>query len=139
MTIVIGTDHRGVAHKNHIINQCVQYKWIDVGTYDEKRTDYPLYALEALEYMIAGKAEYSVLLCGTGIGMAIAVNRAPFMYAAVVWNEEIARRAKAEDNCNILVLPADFITIEESVAMVNAWMSTPFKGDRYADRLAMID
>src|SRR5882724_13611533 len=98
MKIAIGTDHRGFLHKEYIQQQCTQVQWVDVGTHNDQRTDYPFYAARVVDLMLSGEVEYGVLLCSTGIGMAIAANRHSSIYAAVVWNEEIARQAKAEDN-----------------------------------------
>src|SRR5438477_7951482 len=139
MNIAIGTDHRGFLHKEFIKKHMTEYVWNDVGTYDQERTDYPLYAEKVVQLFLHNKVECGVLLCSTGIGMAIAANRYKGIYAAVVWNEEIARQAKSEDNINMLVLPSDFVSYEQSVSIIQTWLSTPFKGDRYQDRLAMID
>jgi ribose 5-phosphate isomerase B len=139
MKIAIGTDHRGFAHKEYIKTQCTEYQWTDVGAYNAQRSDYPLYAQQVAELMLSGVVDYGVLLCSTGIGMAIAANRYPSIYAAVVWNEDVARQAKAEDNMNVLVLPSDCVFLEQSVAIIKAWLATSFKGGRYAERLGMID
>jgi len=139
MKIAIGTDHRGFIHKEFIKKNMSEHEWIDVGTYDRERTDYPIYAQKVLDLFLHHKVDYGLLLCSTGIGMAIAANRHSSVYAAVVWNEEVARQAKAEDNINILVLPSDFILLEESVAIIRVWLSTDFKGGRYLERLKMID
>lgn len=139
MKIAIGTDHRGFKHKEYIKNQSIEYQWIDVGAYDEQRSDYPLFAQRVIDLMLSGAVDYGVLLCSTGIGMAIAANRYSSIYAAVVWNEDIARQAKSEDNINVLVLPSDCISLEESIVIIHTWLKTQFKGARYAERLAMID
>lgn len=139
MKIAIGTDHRGFAHKEFIKKQCVEHQWTDVGAYDDQRSDYPLYAQRVVELILSGAVDCGVLLCSTGIGMAIAANRHTSIYAAVVWNENVARQAKAEDNMNVLVLPADCVSFDQSVAIIQEWLATSFKGGRYAERLAMID
>jgi ribose 5-phosphate isomerase B len=139
MNIAIGTDHRGFLHKEFIKKHMTEYEWNDVGTYDQERTDYPIYAEKVVQLFLHKQVDYGVLLCSTGIGMAIAANRYKGIYSAVVWNEEIARQAKAEDNINMLVLPSDFVSFEQSVSIIQTWLSTSFKGDRYQERLAMID
>jgi ribose 5-phosphate isomerase B len=139
MKIAIGTDHRGFAHKEFIIKQMSSIEWIDVGTDSTDRTDYPLYADKVVELMANGHADYGILLCASGGGMAIAANRHAHIYAVVAWNVEIARQCKAEDNANVLVLPSDFVTHDDAVAMIEAWLAETFKGGRYAERIAMID
>lgn len=139
MKIAIGADHRGFLHKEFITQQMHSIEWIDVGTESEERTDYPIFSDKVVDLMQKGTVVYSVLLCGTGGGMAIAANRHKDIYAVVGWNVEIARRCKQEDNANILVLPCDFITHNDAVNMINEWLLQEFKGGRYAQRLAMIN
>jgi ribose 5-phosphate isomerase B len=143
ITIAIGSDHRGIEHKA-VIQQGVSVelqpiKWLDVGTFEHTRTDYPPFAYEVVQLMHAKKAQCGILLCGSGAGIAIAANRFDKIYAALVWNKETAARAKEEDNANILVLPADYITPEQSVAMVIAWLNAQFLDEQYEKRLEMID
>jgi ribose 5-phosphate isomerase B len=139
MKIAIGTDHRGFLHKEYIKTTFNNHEWVDVGTYNQERTDYPIYAHKVMMLMQESAVECGVLLCSTGIGMAIAANRYKHIYAAVIWNKEVALQAKAEDDINVLVLPSDFVSCEESVVIVTTWLSTEFKGGRYAQRLKMID
>src|SRR5579872_7462981 len=110
MKIAIGTDHRGFLHKEFITQHMHHIEWIDVGTYDQERTDYPLFADKVVHLMHTKVVDYGILLCASGGGMAIAANRHRNIYAVVAWNEEIARQCKQEDNANILVLPSDFVS-----------------------------
>lgn len=143
LKIVIATDHRGFEHKNVIQNgvslEQKHIEWIDVGCFSKERTDYPPYAFEAVQLIKNKKADLGILICGTGIGMAIAANRFAGMRAGVVWDEDTAQRAKEEDNVNILTLPADYITPEQAVKLVMIWLNTQFRGGRYLQRLQMID
>jgi ribose 5-phosphate isomerase B len=139
MKIAIGADHRGFSHKEFIKSHMPDIDWIDVGTDSQARTDYPIFSNKVIDLMYAGIVQYAVLLCGTGCGMAIAANRYKNIYAAVVWNAEVARRCKQEDNANIVVLASDFITYDDAVIIIRAWLAQEFKGGRYAERIAMID
>lgn len=143
MKIVIATDHRGFALKEWIKQQVAianePVSWIDVGCFTAERCDYPPFAVQACEYLIQKKASCAILLCGTGIGMAIAANRFAGIYAGLVWNEEVARKSKEDDNCNVLVLPADYITQEQMLSCIRAWLTATFKGGRYQERIDMID
>jgi ribose 5-phosphate isomerase B len=112
---------------------------MDVGTYNQERTDYPIYAVQVVDLMVREVVDCGVLLCSTGIGMAIVANRYPSIYAAVVWNNDIVKQAKQEDNINVLVIPSDVVSVQESVDMIHIWMTSEFRGGRYAQRLAMID
>ena len=139
MKIAIGTDHRGFLHKEFIKQHMHTIEWIDVGTHNQERTDYPIFADKVVQLMQDGQVEAGILLCASGGGMAIAANRHKHMYAVVAWNEEIAQQSKQEDNSNILVLPSDFISGEQAVNMIAIWLAQEFKGGRYAERIAMID
>lgn len=139
MKIAIGADHRGFLHKEFIKKHMTTIEWIDVGTDNEERTDYPIFSNKVVNLIATYEVQYGVLICGTGGGMAIAANRYKEMYAVVAWNKQVAQRCKQEDNTNILVLPSDFITYDDGVIMVNTWLEQEFKGGRYADRIAMID
>jgi ribose 5-phosphate isomerase B len=141
--IVIGADHRGFRYKTSLINRFMieghTINWIDVGTYDETRTDYPEYARLACEKIESGQAQCGILICGTGGGMAIVANRYKGIYAAVVWNDQVAKLSKEYDNVNVLVIPADFVTEDEMHSMVHAWLSASFLEGRYQKRISMID
>ena len=137
--IAIGADHNGFLGKEHLKQQLTDVEWLDMGTFNEERTDYPIFAKKVCEAILSGKAQQGVLLCGTGIGMAIAANRFPKIYAGLAWNEKIARLSKEDDNVNVLVLPSDFVSLEQMVAMVKAWQAAQFNEGRYAERIAMID
>ena len=138
MKIAIGSDHRGYKQKEDI-KKNIAVTWMDVGTDNEQRTDYPLYAQKVVELMMSNQVDVGVLLCGTGAGMAVAANRYKKIYAAVVWNSEVAQRVKEEDNVNLLVLPSDFISTDQALEIVERWKLATFKEGRYAERIAMID
>jgi len=139
MKIAIGADHRGFLHKNFIKQHMPLIEWIDVGTFNQERTDYPIFSDKVVNLMMTHVVDDGVLICGSGGGMAIAANRQKNIYAVVAWNDEVARRCKQEDNANVLVLPSDFISCEEAVVIINQWLAQKFKEGRYAGRIAMID
>jgi ribose 5-phosphate isomerase B len=143
LVIAIGADHRGFRMKEFIKNNLSlvrhNIEWIDVGAYNAKRSDYPIFAAKAVSAITKGQAQLAILLCGTGIGMAIAANRFPGIFAGLAWNNTVARLAKEDDNVNVLVLPSDFITKTTAVQMTKAWLKASFKKGRYAQRIKLID
>ena len=139
MKISIGADHRGVALKKLIIDHFRQHEFLDVGTFSTERTDYPIYAKKVCADVLAGNAQQGILICGSGVGMSIAANRHKKIYAALCWNTEVARCARAHDKANLLILPADFVKEVEAMSMVDTWLATTFLGDRYEQRLKMVD
>lgn len=142
-TIAIGADHRGYRYKMSLITRFEllghTIEWVDVGAYDETRTNYPPFAKAVCEKMEAGEVQYGILICGTGIGMAVVANRYHGIYAGVVWNEQIAKLSKEHDNVNVLVIPSDFVTEDEMHDMVRVWLSASFFEGQYQTRLSMID
>ena len=143
MEVAIGADHRGFQMKAYIKQYVVGHDdpiaWIDVGTMSDERTDYPVYAAKVVRLMLTKEAQYGILLCGSGAGMAIVANRFPGLFAGVAWNPEVAKMIKEDDKTNILVLPTDFIDDEMGAKICNAWLSATFKGGRYQKRIDMIN
>jgi len=143
MNIAIGADHRGFTCKAYIKQYVVggddPIAWIDVGAPDEERSDYPVFAESVCRSILQGEAKKGVLICGSGIGMAIVANRFPSIYAGVAWNEDVGRLSKEHDNTNVLVIPSDFVSHEQAAAIINAWLTAEFKGGRYQERLDMIN
>lgn len=142
MKIAIGADHRGYNHKEFIkhnlsFNKTIE--WIDVGAYTAERSDYPVFAQKVVYLIKNGTAECGILICGSGIGMAIAANRVPGIYAGLVWNEQVALISKEHDNTNIIVLPSDFVSPDQSLQMIHAWLNATFKEERYRARINLID
>jgi ribose 5-phosphate isomerase B len=141
--IAIGGDHRGYTMKEFFIEHKAlghyAIAWSDVGAYNQERSDYPIYAKAVCDQLISKTADYGILLCGTGVGMVITANRFARIYAGLAWSAEIARLSKEDDNINVLVLPSDYISNEQALSIAQAWLLAEFKGERYAQRLAMID
>jgi ribose 5-phosphate isomerase B len=145
MRIALGTDHRGFELKNGIKQSMVydchgtEIQWVDVGCFSSNSCDYPIEARYVVEEMRSGNAQLGILLCGTGVGMSIAANRFSGIYAALVWDVTTARLAREHDFANVLVLPADFITLDQACAMVTAWLTARFDGGRHKRRIEQID
>ena len=89
--------------------------------------------------VLQGVAHEGIFVCGSGVGPSIAANRFKGIYAALCWNQEVARFAKEKNGANILILPADYLTLEQAFLIIEAWVGATFKGGRYQERLNMID
>lgn len=142
MKIAIGSDHRGFNDKKFIVDSFKDdpvYRLIDVGTDSSDRTDYPLYAQKVVDLMKSGQAQRGILLCGNGVGMAIAANRNKHIRAAVIATVADATKSKEDDDINLLVLPSDYLTDDQLIPIIHAWLQARFKGGRYAERIAMLD
>lgn len=144
MKIAIGADHRGFDLKEIIklelkkINE-QEIMWHDVGTHDKIRSDYPVFAHAACKLFKEEAVEAAVLICGSGVGMAVVANRYPGVYAAVAWSEKSAQMSKEDDNTNVLVIPSYFVSEDQAISLIKVWLKSTFKGGRYAERISMID
>jgi ribose 5-phosphate isomerase B len=141
MKIAIGNDHRGFELKNYLIQSLhdANIVWSDAGCQSARRCDFPLFAQSVAKLVQDKKVDAGVLLCGSGVGMSIAANRFKGVYAALVWNAEVARRSKEHDNANILVIPTDYVSQSEVLTIIRAWNNATFIGGKYQERLDMID
>lgn len=139
MKITIGSDHRGYALKEFLKKNFSEFEWQDVGTDNGDRTDYPIFAKKVCSLIRDKKVELGILICGSGVGIAMAANRFSKIYAALCWSPEVARVAREHDYSNVLVLPSDFVSNEDALKIVKAWMGAKFLGGRYQARLDMID
>lgn len=139
--IPIGADHAGFALKERLKQELrsLGFEPLDLGTTSADSTDYPDYAHPVAEQVERGEVRRGVLLCGTGLGMACAANRHHGVRAAVAWTPEVARLARAHNDANILVLPARFVTEQQGLEILRAWLSEPFEGGRHQRRVDKIE
>ncbi len=139
MKIAIGADHRGFALKEFLKREMEMIEWVDVGAFDTERSDYPTFAHHVAQKIMSGDVTHGILICGSGAGISIAANRHQGIFAGVVWNDNVVRAAKADDNINVLVIPSDFVSMQEAMRFVRIWLETKFKEGRYQERLDMIE
>ena len=139
--IAIGADHGGYKLKEEIKRYLdeKEIKYIDCGAYSEERTDYPIYAKKVAEEIQAKRADSGILVCRSGYGMAVAVNKFKGIRAASIYDEESAKFAKADDNINVITLGGDYVTTNTAICIIRNWIGTEFKGGKYQERIEMID
>ncbi len=139
--IPIGADHAGYPLKQRLVAelQSLGYEPLDVGTTGPDSVDYPDYAHKVAGQVERGEAARGVLLCGSGLGMSYAANRHAGVRAAVAWSPEVAQLAREHNDANVLIVPARFVTDDEGVAILKAWLSSEFEGGRHVRRIAKID
>ena len=139
-TIGLCSDHAGFELKE-FIKQLLDSKGIaykDFGTYSTDSCDYSDYAHPLAKAIEAGDVYPGIAMCGTGNGIAMTLNKHQGIRAALCWQEELARLARAHNNANILVMPGRFISQEEATRVVNAFFTTPFEGGRHQRRIEKI-
>ena len=139
--IAIGSDHGGYKLKEEIKKYLeeigVEYK--DFGTYDEERTDYPIYAKLVAEAVSKKECEKGILLCRSGHGMVVVANKFKNVRAANFKSEEEAKFTTADDDINVITLAADYIDNAKAIRIMRMWLATEFKGGRYQERVDMIN
>lgn len=135
--IPIGADHAGFHLKERLKQelQSLGYDVKDLGTRSADSVDYPDFAHPVAALVEQGDAKRGVLLCGTGLGMAVSANRHHGVRAGVAWTPEIARLSRQHNDTNVLVLPARFVSEDEGVEILRTWLDTPFEGGRHTRRV----
>lgn len=139
--ILLGSDHAGFDLKQVITEflEKAAYSVEDVGCYTGKSCDYPDFAQELCHRIMKEEAARGILICGTGLGMCIAANRFPGIRAALCTTEFHARMSRAHNDSNVLVLGGRITGAELALAILKAWLETPFEGGRHQRRVDRID
>lgn len=138
--IQIGSDHAGFELKEFLAPElkALGYEVTDHGCHSTGSCDYPQFALPVCE-AVKDRKSLGILICGTGIGMSLAANRHPGIRAALCTCEIMARLARRHNDANILCLGARIIGRELAVAIMAAFLGTPFEGGRHQRRVDMLD
>ena len=116
-----------------------EIKYEDFGTYDEERTDYPIYAKKVAEAIQSKECDSGILVCRSGYGMTVVANKFKGIRAASIHDEESAKFAKADDDINVITLGGDYLTTNQAICIIRNWLGTEFKGGRYEERLKMVE
>lgn len=141
MRIAIGGDHAGFRLKEEVIGHLVS-KGIavqDKGTHVDESTDYPPYAHAVASAVTSQEADLGIVICGSGNGVNITANKHSGIRSALAWRPEVADLARRHNDANILALPARFITTQEAMAIVDAFLDGIFEGGRHQRRVAEIE
>jgi len=140
MKIAIGSDHAGFEEKEKIKNTLdelgVEYE--DFGTNSLDSVDYPEFGAKVGKAIASGEVEQGIVVCGSGIGIAIAANKIHGVRAAQAWNEETARLARQHNDANVLSIGARVIPEAEIPKIVRAWFDAKFEGGRHERRVEKI-
>lgn len=131
------SDHAGYELKaiieGYLDSQDIAY--VDFGTNSSESCDYPDFAHPCAEAVEAGDVYPAIAICGTGNGIGMTLNKHQGIRAALCWEPELARLARAHNNANVVVLPARFIAPELAIEIVETFFATPFDGGRHERRI----
>ena len=139
-TIAIAADHGGYDLKSALIPELRALGWmvLDLGTGGPQSVDYPDFAAALAQAIEGGRAARGVLICGTGIGMSIAINRHRAVRAALCHDATTARLARQHNDANVLVLGGRVLGAETARDCLRIFLSTEFEGGRHARRVAKL-
>lgn len=135
--IAIASDHAAFDMKANLVQWLREegHAVLDLGPESASSVDYPDYGYKLADAVAQGEAAKGIALCGSGIGISIAVNRHPAARCALVSEMLSARLAREHNDANVIAMGARLIGIEQAKACISAFLSTPFAGDRHQRRV----
>jgi ribose 5-phosphate isomerase B len=141
LRIAIGADHGGIALKSALLDalRAAGHVVQDFGSHGGESVDYPDFAAPVAAAVTGGAADYGVLVCGSGIGMAIAANRNPGIRATVLHNTTEARLTRAHNNANIACFGGRTLGVEVALDALQVFLGTAYEGGRHDRRIAKIE
>jgi len=140
MKISIGNDHAGPEYKKAIVDMLKAngYEVTNYGTDSADSVDYPDFAHPVALDVESKKADFGIIICGSGNGIAMSANKHQGIRAALCWTKEIAFLARQHNDANIISIPARYTSIPQAVEMVQTFLNTDFEGGRHQNRVDKI-
>ena len=140
MKVAFASDHAGYELKQYLIGIMKErgYEVEDFGTHSTDSCDYPDFAHPAAKAVESGEYDFGIAMCGSGNGIQMTLNKHQGIRAALCWLPELASLARQHNNANILVLPARFISRDEAVKILDAYLAAEFEGGRHQRRIDKI-
>ena len=140
MIISIASDPAGFEQKQQLVDYLVAkgHQVIDQGPDTDDRVDYPDYAAKVANDVASGAADRGVLVCGTGIGMALAADKVAGIRAANIINSQFAALCREHNDANVITLSGRFVTLETNQEILDVFLTTEFGGGRHAGRVEKI-
>jgi ribose 5-phosphate isomerase B len=140
IVVALGADHAGFPLKEDLKAWLIGhgYDVVDFGTQSAESVDYPDYATAVGSAVVVGKAGRGVLVCGTGIGMAMAANKLPGVRAAACSDAFTARMSREHNDANVLALGARITGRDAAIEILETWLRAEFAGGRHARRVEKI-
>jgi ribose 5-phosphate isomerase B len=137
MKIAIASDHAALTLKAELGTFLREqgHEVTDLGPHEAASVDYPDYGYKLADYIASGQAERGVALCGTGLGISMAVNRNPAVRCAVVSEQLSAYFSRDHNDANVIAMGARMIGIEQAKACLTTFLATPFGGARHQRRV----
>ena len=140
MKISIGNDHAGPDYKLAITEflKSKGYEVVNHGTDTFDSVDYPDFGHKVANDIEKNISKFGIVICGSGNGIAMTVNKHPNVRCALCWTKEIATLSRQHNDANMISIPARFTSIQQSIEMVETFLNTAFEGGRHATRVNKI-
>lgn len=140
MKVAIASDHRGYNLKSRILDKLVTlgHEAVNFGPNDATSVDYPDFAAKVSKAVADHEVDRGILICGTGMGMAIAANKFPGVRATPCHDEVTAEMSRRHNDANVLCLSAELLSDHLVDRMIEIWIQTEFEGGRHARRIKKI-
>jgi ribose 5-phosphate isomerase B len=140
MKIAIGADHAGFSLKENLRRKLAEegYEVVDFGTGSPEPCDYPDFAQSVGRDVAQGRSDRGILVCSTGIGMAIAANKVDGVRAAPAQNDDEVKFTREHNDANVLTLGAKYIEAPRALELIDIFLKTEFAGGRHSRRVAKI-
>ena len=140
MRIAIGSDHGGYELKEKIVKFLKEegYEFKNFGTHSKESCDYPLIGFEVAKAVSDEKADRGILICKTGVGMAIIANKLSNVRAVACYDRKLAKSSREHNDCNVLVLAANYTDFDKAKEIVRIWLTTGSLGERHGRRVRQI-
>jgi len=140
MKIALGGDHAGFEYKKEIIAQLEAQKieTKDFGPYNDNSCDYPDFVHSLAEAVESNDFDLGIIICGSGNGVAMTVNKHQGVRCALAWDTELAELARMHNDANIVSIPARFVSLEQANEIVRVFLKTDFEGGRHQPRVDKI-
>ena len=141
MEIIIGSDHGGFQLKKSLINylESQNFKIKDMGTKNNKSVDYPIFAHKVAKEVLKKGQSFGIVICGTGIGISIAINRHKGIRCALVKTKKESIMSRKHNDSNVLALGGRTTSLDKAKKIVDSFFSTSFEGGRHKRRIEEIE
>lgn len=141
MKLAIASDHAGYNYKEEIKKYLSKkgHVMIDCGTNSLDSCDYPIFAHKAAKYVAEKNADFGILVCSSGEGIAIAANKTKGIRAGIAYNDDVARLMRQHNNANMISFGANFMKLEDVLRRIDIFLATDFEGGRHERRVNEIE
>ena len=140
MKFALGGDHAGYEYKKEIANLLEKqgFEVHDFGPFSSESCDYPDYVHPVAKAIEGNVCDLGIIICGSGNGVAMTVNKHQGIRCAIAWEVELAQLARSHNNANVISIPARYVTLDTAKEIVTTFVSSNFEGGRHQNRVSKI-